>query len=171
MGTANGSEFLRQLRDFLAFLRNLWGILGGVSAFFPLSNELLKVIPLKAYGEGGVYDQLSPALTTTVATVVTLFVFLWTFINRSVFKQKRKRRGLQRQAWLSFGLGMLALMVYLVVHSMYSEYAWSVWGWGSGDPRKLLAEVPLLIAYSAFFALVTRAFMLLGMIGFFGREK
>jgi hypothetical protein len=118
-----------------------------------------------------VYEHLSPSLITTIATLVTLFVILWTFNNRSTFKEKRERRGIQRQAWISFVVGIMALVIYLVIYVVYFEYAWGVWGWGSGDPRKLFAEVPLLAAYSAFFAFITRAFMLLGMVEFFGYES
>lgn len=117
------------------------------------------------------YEHLSPPLITTIATLITLFVILWTFSNRSAFKKQRKRHEIQRQAWITFGMGILALVIYLAIYVVYFEYAWGVWGWGTGDPRKLFAEVPLLAAYSAFFAFITRAFMLLGMIEFFGRER
>ena len=44
------------------------------------------------------------------------------------------------------------------------------WQGPGGDPRKLLVEVPLLLSYVLFFSLLTRAFMLLGMIEFFRIE-
>lgn len=163
---------LEELTDFLTFLQNLWGILAGVSVFFPLSNILLKVIPLSAYGTNdGVFDQLAPNLISTVTTVSTLFVVLVTFTGRHQFQDTRKRRAMLQKAWLSFGTGLFALLAYLVLHQAYREYAWIPWGWGSGDPRKLLAEIPLLITYVLFFSLLTRAFMLLGMVEYFGRGK
>lgn len=76
-----------------------------------------------------------------------------------------------RSAWLSFGIGILSLLTYLVIHQAYREYAWEPWGWGSGDTRKLFAEIPLLVTYVGFFSLLTRAFMLLGMIEFFGKGE
>jgi hypothetical protein len=76
-----------------------------------------------------------------------------------------------RNAWLSFGIGILSLLTYLVIHQTYREYAWEPWGWGSGDPRKMFAEIPLLITYVIFFSLITRAFMLLGMIEYFGKKE
>lgn len=162
------TKFLEEFRDFIIFLQNLWGLLANISVVFPLSNVFIKIIPLKAYGEeGGVFEHLSPPLITTVATLVTLFVILGTFSNRDTFKEKQKRQGIQRQAWISFMIGIVSLVIYLIIYTMYLQYAWEPWGWGSGDPRKLFAEIPLLIAYSAFFALITRAFMLLGMIEFF----
>jgi hypothetical protein len=167
-----GAAFLDELRAFVGFLGNLWGILAGISVFFPVSNVLVKVIPLGRYGDdGGVYDHLQPPLVTAVATLVTLFMILSTFARRDTFKARDSIPRVERHAWLSFAAGVFALMVYLVVHTLYAEYAWSAWGWGSGDPRKLLAEVPLLAAYCAWFALITRAFLLLAMREFFGRES
>ena len=83
--------YLGELNEFLAFLKNLWGILTGISVFFPFSNILINAIPLRAYGtDNGVFDQLSPYLITTIATVVTLFVILITFAYRSQFKNPKK---------------------------------------------------------------------------------
>jgi|LGOV01.1.fsa_nt_gb hypothetical protein len=48
MGTLNKeTEFIKTLREFIAFLQSLWGILAGISIFFPLSNDLIKLIPLR----------------------------------------------------------------------------------------------------------------------------
>jgi magnesium-transporting ATPase (P-type) len=146
------SGYLGELEKFLAFMKNLWGILTGISVFFPFSNILINAIPLGAYEtDEGVFDQLSPYLITTIATVVTLFVVLVTFAYRSQFQNPRKRGGILRSAWISFGISILSLLVYLVMHQVYREYAWEPWGWGSGDPRKLIAEIPLLVAYVIFF--------------------
>ena len=162
--------YLEELKEFLTFLKNLWGILAGISVFFPLSNVLLGAIPLRAYGtDDGVFDLLTPILINTIATVVTLFVVLVTFAGRNQFLDARKRGAMLRNAWLSFGTGILSLLTYLVIHQAYREYAWEPWGWGSGDSRKLFAEIPLLITYVIFFSLLTRGFMLLGMVEFFGK--
>ncbi|KEF41663.1 MAG: hypothetical protein ER33_10340 [Cyanobium sp. CACIAM 14] len=159
--------YLEELREFLGFLKNLWGLLAGLSVFFPLSNILTGAIPLHAYGsDDGVFDQLSPDLITTLATVVTLFVILVTFSSRTTLAGVRGRRILLRRAWMSFGVSLLSLLAYLVIHQTYREYAWEPWGWGSGDPRKLIAELPLLITYVLFFSMLTRAFVLLGLLEF-----
>ena len=69
--------YLEELKEFLAFSKNLWAILTSISIFFPFSNILINAIPLRAYGtDDGVFDQLSPYLITAIATVVTLFVVL-----------------------------------------------------------------------------------------------
>jgi hypothetical protein len=163
---AKGNGFLREFREFITFLSTLWGLLAGISVFFPLSSVFFKVIPLRTYGDNGVFNHLSPEFITAVATVVTLFIVLSTFGRRAEFKRIDKRYA-RRQAWLSMGVGMAALIVYMTVHQIYAEYGYSVFGFGSDDPRKLFFEIPLLVAYSAFFSLVARAFMLLGMAEFY----
>jgi hypothetical protein len=167
-----GSGYLGELRQFMSFLKNLWGILAAISVFFPLSSKFLNAIPLLPYGtEGGVFDQLTPDLITTVATVVALFVILVTFAARRQFRNPKRRRGMLRRAWISFGAGILSLLLYLAIHQAYREYAWEPWGLGSGDPCKLFVEIPLLIAYVFLYSLLTRVFMLLGMVEFFGEQK
>lgn len=161
-----GRDFLKEFREFIAFLSTLWGLLAGISVFFPLSSVFLKVIPLKAYEADGVFNHLSPPLITAVATVVTFFLVLSTFSQREEYKGV-SRNNIRRRAWISMGVGMIALIAYITIHQIYAEYGDSVFGLGSDDPRKLFFEIPLLVAYTAFFALLTRAFMLLGMMEFY----
>jgi uncharacterized membrane protein YdbT with pleckstrin-like domain len=166
-----GKAFLQEFKDFLIFLQNLWGILAGVSVFFPLSNVLIKLIPMKTISEDGVFVHISPALVTTIATIVTLFVVLWTFGNRHRLKSQGSLQRIRRKAWISFGVGLLSLVSYLVVYFVTYQIAWESWGWSSDDPRRLLVEIILLATYSMFFALITRAFMLLGMSEFFAPDN
>jgi len=162
-----GTTFLKELKEFLAFLQNLWGILAGISVFFPLSNVLIKLIPMKSMSDDGVFVHLSPSLITAITTIVTLFIVLWTFGKRHQWNVKRQLKRIVRQAWISFGAGVFSLVIYLVIYFLTYYLAWEPWGWFSDDPRRLLVEIPLLITYSIFFALITRAFMLLAMSEFF----
>jgi hypothetical protein len=165
-----GSRFLKEFKEFTAFLRNLWGILAGISVLFPLSNVFMQIIPLSTFENGGVLVWFSARLFTAFATVVSLFLILWTFGQRQHFRSTKKRAALQKQAWRSFGSGLSALLLYLAAYYFLAISAFDVLGWESADVRRLLGEVPLLIIYSLFFALLTRAFVLLGMIEFFRKE-
>jgi cation transport ATPase len=165
-----GAGFLREFREFLAFLSTLWGLLGGISVFFPFSNLFSQVIPLEAYGvDDGVFNILSPPFITLVVMVVTLFVVLSTFGRRDAFKELGGHNA-RPQAWISMGISMTALLAYMTIHRIYGEYAYSVFKMGSDDPRKLFFEAPLLLAYTAFFSLLTRAFMLLAMLEFYRED-
>ena len=167
-----GKTFLTELKDFVSFLQSLWGILAGISIFFPFSNVLTKLIPLRQFQDDppGALGYLSPGLITSVATLITLFIILLTFGNRRQFKVLKERRLIQRKAWLSFAFGLLAMVFYFAVYfGIYPVY-YEPFGIFEGDPRLLIGDFALLLSYSAFFALVTRAFMLLGMMEYFGKR-
>lgn len=167
-----GSDFLQEFQSFLDFLKNLWVLLAGFSVFFPLSNALVGVIPLAAYGEdGGIFDQISPALITVAATIVTLFTLLLLFAGRDRFREPGARQRILKKTRRTFAAGAALLVLYLVIHQVYGSYAWEELGWGSGDPRKLFAEIPLMLCYVGFFTLITRSFVLLGMIEFFHERR
>jgi hypothetical protein len=166
-----GNAFLKEFKDFTVFLRNLWGILAGISVLFPLSNVLMQIIPLETLDHDGALVWFSARLFTTVATIVSLFLILWTFGQRHHFQSARKTIRIQKQAWISFGVGLAALITYLSTYYFIATSAYDVLGWESADARRLLGEVFLLLVYSTFFALLTRAFVLLGMIEFFRQEK
>ena len=89
-----GTSFLKEFKNFIVFLQSLWGILAGISVFFPLSNVLIRVIPLSSIYDdpGGALTYFSPELVTAVTTLVTLFIVLWTFGNREKLKTKKERR-------------------------------------------------------------------------------
>lgn len=166
-----GSKFLNEFKDFSTFLQNLWGILAGISVLFPLSNVFLKIIPLDTFDNGGSLVWFSSQLFTTIATVVSLFLILSTFGQRGSFQSSRKRVSNQKQAWTSFLVGLSALIIYLATYYFIAISAYDVLGWESADSRRLIGEILLLFFYSSFFALLTRAFVLLGMIEFFRQER
>jgi len=163
---SNGGErFLQEFKAFLAFLQSLWGMLTGISVFFPLSNAFARVIPLQSGADGGALFFLSPSFVTAVTTLVTLFIVFLTFSNRGEMSR------VQGRALASFLLGILILVFYVVLYYVKASYAFAVWGWESDDPRHLFVEVPLLVGYTAFFALTTRAFTLLGLLEFYGPKN
>lgn len=174
--TNQGKTVLEDFRAFLSFLQSLWGILTSISVLFPLSNAFTEVIPLGKYGEDGGLVYFSPHLVTAVATLTALFTILWTFGQRYKIRAHRESRLITRKAWFSFAIGLLALVIYLVVNLLAEGAIWYVlFEWTQGELRRticeLVADIALLLSYSAFFALMTRAFMLLGMIEFFAREN
>ena len=172
MRTPNqGTTFLEEFKGFVAFLQNLWGILAGITVLFPLSNVLTKIIPLAQWPEGGL-AYFSPGLVAAVSTLVALFIIFWTYGQRHRFRLRRNRSSIQKQSRWSFVIGLSALVVYLAVHTLIgADFYFTALGWESGDLRRLVGDVILLCAYSAAFALITRAFVLLGMLEYFGKQK
>lgn len=174
MSTSKGAAFLKELKEFIVFLQSLWGILAGISVFFPLSNVLSMIIPLGSiYDEpsgSGAFEYFSPEMVTAIATLITVFVILSTFSRRHKFKVQKESL-LQGQAWLSFAIGLLSLILYLVLNfGIYKLFYEPLEIYGD-DPRRLIGDIMLLLSYSAFFVLMTRAFMLLGIIEFFEHKS
>ncbi len=170
----NGTDTIEEFRAFFAFVQDLWGMLAGVSIFFPLSNELMRVIPIGGFYDeppgSGAFQYFSPELVTSIATLVTLFVVVSTFGRRHRYNVGNFAP-VRRQAWLAFGLGIASLALYLtgnfgIYELCYGPYR--IWG---DDPRRLIGDMFLLSTYSVFFALTTRAFTLLGMAEFFGARN
>lgn len=156
----------RQAKEFYTFQQNPWGLLASLCALFPLVNLFVQVIPLQNADYPPAPQYLSTGLITGVATLLTLFVILWTFGQRHQFRSQGAGKTLQHQAWLALGLGLLALLGYLLV--LYGIFGFlyrplEIW---TGDPRRLLGDVALLGLYSSFVSLIARAFMLLGMMSF-----
>lgn len=157
--------FLNEFRAFLGFLRNLWGILSGVSLFFPLSNVLFKVMPMRSTQDdpSGGWSYISPGLVTSLTTMITLFILLWTFGQRRIFSNPAEMDSISRRAWVALTIGLLSLIIYLGLHTTIYELVYRPLGVTHGDPGAFVGDVFLLLSYAGFFALVTRAFVLLGM--------
>ena len=162
----NEKDFLTEFQDFIAFIKKLWGMLAAISILFPLSNVFFKIIPLYSFN-GGALVWLSPQLFTSTATLVCLFLILWTFGKRYKYKLFEKRDRIQRRSVFIFIFGILSLIMYLSTYYFIYNSAYDVLGWESEDTRRILGEVVLLLFYSSFFAFITKAFLLLGMIEFF----
>ena len=167
------NPFIDEFTDFVKFLQTLWGILAGISVFFPLSNVLFKIIPM-----GNVYSDppgglayLDPTLITTLSTIATLFVILVTFRQRDNLRTRKQQNTTQQQAWIAFGVGLLGLLLYLIVYFGIYPTFYAPFKMWTGDPRRLIGDLLLLIFYGAFFSMITRAFVLLGMLEYFGRAK
>ncbi len=108
-----GADFLIELKEFLNFLRKLWGMLASISVFFPLSNVFVRFIPLKTYGEeGGVYEHLSPPLITTITTIVALLPIM--------FLKGTGAEVMQPMAIPSIGGMTIEMITWFIVPTLYS---------------------------------------------------
>lgn len=65
----------------------------------------------------------------------------------------------------------LSNVLILVSYYFLAINAFDILGWESADSRRLIGEILLLVLYSVFFAFVTRAFVLLGILEYFRQEK
>jgi len=164
--------FLEELQDLFTFLRSLWGILAGVTIFFPLSAAFFKLIPVEYrwqtddYMRGFGYFQ--PSMVIAITTILIIFAMFWLVSHREQFKP-RKRRLMQQRALRCFAAGIGSLILYLTAYEVVSDltYIREIYG---GNPALIPYDLLLLAAYAGFFVLLTTAFMILGMIEYYGEK-
>ena len=126
-GVETGQAFLKELREFLRFLRSLWGILAGISVLFPLSNVVVTVIPI---GDGGKpFQNLSPNVVTAITMVTCIFLIFATFSRRSEFTQRRRRTRYALSAGVSFLVALGTLAAYVLAPHESAKL------WGAELPR------------------------------------
>jgi hypothetical protein len=164
---AAGQSFLQELREFLRFLRSLWGLLASISVLFPLSNVMLRVIPIA--GGGNPFQNLSPGVVTTLTTLTCIFLTFATFGRRSQFSDPRRRRRYATSARIAFVGAIGALAVYLLTpRALYPALI-------TNNPNSELGialyDGLFAALYIASFALLTRAFLLLAMLEYIPQAK
>jgi hypothetical protein len=160
---AAGQAFLQELREFLQFLRSLWGVLAGISVLFPLSNTVVTVIP---FGNNDhPFHNLSPAVVTVVTMLTCIFLTFATFGRRSRFASA-KRRG--RYAW-SARVCFVGALVALGVYVLGPNGLYRVLITNNPDVEGGIAAYDGLLAtlYVVTFALLTQAFLVLAMLEYF----
>jgi hypothetical protein len=158
-----GHAFLRDLREFLRFLQSLWGILAGVSLLFPLSNVFFDVLPI--HEKYRPFNNLSAPAVTAVTVVTCLFITFATFGQRQQFRSAKRRRHFGLAARLCFLLAVVACAAFLLGRDVAIN---GIIDLGQEDqPPALAFDGVFATIYVAFFALMTRAFLLLAMLEYF----
>jgi uncharacterized membrane protein len=166
--TPGGKRFLDDFKEFISFMQSLWGLLAGISVLFPLSNAFFKIIPLELVTKPLIF--IPPGLITTVTTLVSLFIVLSTFGERNEMAGKSDL--VRRKAWVSFSIGLAALVLYVVGFVLVVNIdIFGQWKEAIGQSALWLSsDIIFWIEYTAFFVLTTRAFELLAMSEYF-RDK
>ena len=163
-----GNRFLNDLREFLTFFKSMWVIAADFFLAFPLINSLVRIIPIASTQDdpAGSWTNMSVAAVTGFSMVFTIFVILWSFGQRDEFISNTARwAAIPRESWKYFYFGILSLILYFGIHeTIYNLLPWKI---SYGEPITFVIDIVLLISYTASFALLTRAFMLLGMREFF----
>ncbi|GAB3842006.1 hypothetical protein GCM10029963_14280 [Micromonospora andamanensis] len=162
-----GHTFLKDLRDFLQFLRSLWGVLAGISVLFPLSNAFVAVIPVDDGGRP--FQDLPPAVVSAATMLTCIFLTFATFGRRDRFTDPRSRGRYARSARICFAGALAALAAYVLAPSgLYRVLITD-----NPDSAIGLALYDGLFAalYVLTFALLTRAFLLLAMLEYFAEAS
>jgi hypothetical protein len=162
-----GQSFLQELRDFLRFLRSLWGLLATISVLFPLSNVLVTVIPIE--GGGNPFQNLSPAVVTTLTTLTCIFLTFATFGRRSQFSEQLRRRRYATSARIAFAGALGALAIYLLTSTPL--YRTLITDNPNYELGIALYDGLFAALYVVSFALLTRAFLVLAMLEYIPQRE
>ncbi|NPV77766.1 MAG: hypothetical protein HPY59_15510 [Anaerolineae bacterium] len=152
---------LKDLKNFTAFLGNLWGGFAVFSIIFPFVNNLVRIIPLRLAKDNGVLLWFTPELFTAIATLISLSIILAIYRSRNGFILQANLDRLHNLSWKSFGLGVTLLLVYLTFYFFLRSNITLEIQAQTPDSRRLLVEAVLLFLYSGSFAMITRGFALL----------
>lgn len=95
-----------------------------------------------------------------VTTLACVFVVLWTFGQREMARSW-SRPSVHRRAWRTLAAGLICLLLYVAVYlAAANDFYWSALRWESGDLRRMLGDMVVLVLYAASFSLLTRSFVL-----------
>lgn len=166
------SDYLDELRAFIAFLSSVWGLLGGLSTVFPLSNTIIEVVPL---GPPDATPWLGPkfvdpALISALATLGCIYVVFYSFAQRQVIQNIHRRR-IRTMATRSFVLGVIVLALYLADFYVVPNYIQRGSLLAPTDPVLFVYDIGLVAFYGGAFMLYTRAFVLLGIMEYLEIEE
>lgn len=164
---AAGQPFVAELRDFLRFLRSLWGILAGVSVLFPLSNIFVAVIPIG--GGDRPFKDLSPVVVTVVTMLTCIFLTFATFGRRGLFADPKRRERYASSARVCFVVALAALAVYVLGPN--GLYRTLITNNPDSEAGVALYDGLFAALYIMTFALLTRAFLVLAMLEYFSERK
>ncbi|MBE7533279.1 MAG: hypothetical protein HND44_11725 [Chloroflexi bacterium] len=92
---------LEEVQDLFHFLHSLWGILAGVTLFFPLSAAFFSLIPVEYRWQTDDYMRgfgyFKPLLVVGLTTILIIFAMFWLVSHREQF-WPRKRKIMQQRA-------------------------------------------------------------------------
>lgn len=153
----------------IAYLSSLWGVASGLSLLFPLSNVLLQAVPSTIFIEVQPKTVLTPALLTSLATILSLFSILVLISTRHDIGSRNfysRIHGLRGLAILSFMIAVFLLLFYVALCNEYRLHYENM-STSSRDGAELYA----FFGYPLVFASFTTAFTALGLREYLLEQK
>ena len=146
-----------EFKQFIKYMSSLWAILAGMTAIFPLADVLFKVIPLPV----DAYGKSTAAVAIPLTTVAALFAILYTFVQRDKYKLATTNK-----SGIFFLLGMFSLATFFLLEHFEEPLRINLFPSLDSSDDYVLLLIAVVPFYAAFFAFVTRAFMILALIEF-----
>ena len=159
-------------------LKSLWAILATTSVLFPFASRFRDLIPIKRIehfpgDESLPFYYFPPPLIPLVATLFCAFIILVIFNQRGNYRDLKRRPILMRKSTLYLLWGLFGLLMYFGLRNIdVGDFMYKI---GLGEPIKnivkFVVDIMMLCSYSLFFGMITRAFMLQGIITYYGRSE
>ena len=154
----------------IAYLSSLWGLASGLSLLFPLSNLLLQAVPNDIFVEVQPKTALTPALLTTLATILSLFsILLVISTRRDIADSRGFKEQLSRMrvfAIAAFSAAVVVLLFYLAICNEYRLHYERI-----PVPTRGHYELFSFFFYPLIFAGFTIAFTALGLREFLQEQR
>jgi hypothetical protein len=178
-GTSGQKSFLDELKAFLEFTATLWGVLAGITVFFPLSNDFFGVIPLEindpSENKRGAFEHLTTQQVTVITTLSLIIVIYVVFGRRRQLTTKKAFQRIRRHAIISFLIAAVVFVCYMSLYLGIADFGLFYElerRYGNffdfySEELLLITDFILLILYASLFAFITRGFLLLAMADYF----
>ncbi len=145
------------LQGFIRYIASLWGVLGGITAVFPLAGVFVKVIPLPV----DPYNKSTASVAIPLTTLVDVFILFYSFVQRDRIRSARSQR-----PGVFFVLGLVSLMAFFLLDHFEYPLRTALCPSCDSTDDYVLMLVGIVPFYVAFFASVTRAFAILALVEF-----
>lgn len=157
---AEDADIMRDIREFVRFFRSLWGLLAGLSLFFPFANLFVDAIPYP--------HETVKKPSVAIAVLGSAFTFLLVYMTKQLIS-KMDDTNLLLPRWMryrrlplaGYRSTVLAIIVFILFLIILADYLNAVW-WGAYGVlsyyRNILGGI---FEYGFIFILATLAFSVL----------
>lgn len=168
---------IEEIKKLLTFLSTLYGLLAGISVLFPFADQFVNFFPLHpALPENYATSSLpffkglfviSPEGVRICGTIFALWIVLWTFSKRNQLDRN--------QAKWSFFCAVIPLIGFFVIWALVPSLYFSYFVVDGGISATrfsgiVVNDILLLISYATTMGMLTRGFMILGMLEYYRKQ-
>ena len=174
----NSVAGLTDLGKFLGFMASTYGMLAGITLFFPLFNQFIEIVPIgySKFVFNGSSDGPSrdfPFLNVTLTTIILVFYIFYIFTDLEGIKALEAKK-LRSIAFRSFIIWFFSYFIYLFVYVSLIQHDILNFVQSPGDLvykyYYIFFNFFMLFLYILIFFSITRAFLYLGLIEFLKKE-
>ncbi len=135
---------------FLKFLANLYGMLIGVTLFFPLSNYFINSLTVD---NTLLFKESTRGIYLGITTLVSIFNLLSNYNNKDKLKEKGEDF-LKKNSYIYLFSGLLSIILFFYLPGALGNFDFII----NNDGMRKVVEVLSLILYLGIFISLARSF-------------